>query len=434
MRFLFTTVIWGKQYVDDFLAHSLPTQLAWGNLGDFPWAEGSAYLIMTTEEDRHRLEASPLIRRLKRVMTVIYGDLADIPLHNKYIGASMAQQEALKRAANYDAVFFVYPDFICATGTIQYSARKIVEGWDAVMFPVPAVLESILSDPVIRDSDVVTPSVDGNIIAIPPRLLVEASMRNCHPMISGYFMDKQEKHNIGPAYMLWEVPEIGWLFRCFHLHPFVIRVDRENPYFLTEFIVSLDEEYVPRLFRSVDRIHFPTCSDDFAMCSLREKDSPPQPIDGPVRLDAIVSWAEEYASLVHRDFALQSFQWTPRSGSDEGVAHAWYEATQESLRTVDHIRERLNTPDSVLRFENDIAYSARMRRRKRFSNWRTPVFHDFAPHESSQPGTGQQPDEAIRPGSLLDFLTRFKEGTGLYKLRRFPILLDAWTWLKTVLR
>ncbi|MDP6954316.1 MAG: hypothetical protein QGF53_16305 [Alphaproteobacteria bacterium] len=434
MRFLFATVIWGKQYVDDFLAHSLPTQLAVGNLGDFPWAEGSAYLIMTTAEDKARLEASPLMRRLKRIMTVIYGDLSEIPLHNKYIGASMAQQEALKRAADYDAIFFVYPDFICATGTIQYSAQKIIEGWDAVMFPVPAVLDTIFSDPAIRDSEVVTPSIDGDIIAIPPRLLVEASMRNCHPMISGYFMGGQEKHNIGPAYMIWDVPECGWLFRCFHLHPFVIRVDRDNPYFLTEFIVSLDEEYVPRLFRSTDRIHFPECSDDFAMCSLREQDSQPQPVDGPVRLDPIIYWAEEYASLVHRDFILRSFIWTPRSRHDVGAPEAWFEAIQKSNRTAEIIRERLNTPDSVLRFENDMAYSARTRRRRRFDKWRSPVFHEFAPHETAARPTAQPPDEKVPADSILGALMRLKQSTGLYKLRRFPILLNAWLWLKTVLR
>ncbi|HAA93402.1 MAG TPA: hypothetical protein DCS82_00600 [Rhodospirillaceae bacterium] len=421
MRFLFVTVIWGAKYVDDFLKYSLPTQLAWGNLADFPWADGSTYLIITTDEDRARLRSSSLFKRLERNITVKFGDLKDTPLHNKYIGVSMAQLEGLKQSSDYDAVFFIYPDFVCATGTIQYCAQKMVDGFDAVMFPVPAVLETIFSDPAIRDNNVVTRSIDGDIIAIPPRLLVDASMRNFHPMISGYFVEGVEKHNIGTAYMMWDVPEYGWLFRCFHLHPFCIRVDKENPNFLVEFNVSLDEEYVPRVFGSVDRIHFPDVSDLFAMCSLREPDSPPQPQEGAVRVDTIINWAEEYASLVHRDFVLQPFIWTHRSPEEEGALKRWSQARQKSLRYVDTIRERLNTPDSLLRFENHAAFEARRRRRRRFQSWRIPIRHDFDTGEVEQ----NSPD-ILPTGRLGRFLIWLKGRPGIYKLRRVPGLLYLW--------
>ncbi len=486
MKFLFATVIWGKDYVDQFLRWSLPTQLAPGNLGDFPWAEGSTYLIITTPEDRDRIARAPLIRRLARMMTVAYRDISGIPLHNKYIGVSLAQLEALKSAADFDAVFFVYPDFVCSAGSIQYSARRIVEGARAVMFPIPAVLESIFDDPAITRNRVVSRTVDGEIVTIPPRLLVQASMNHFHPMISGYFMDGIDWRNIGTAYMAWDVPDRGILFRCFHLHPFVIRVERETPYFLVEFNVSLDEEYIPRLFKSTDRIDFPEFSDDFAMCSIREADSPPQPVPGPPRVDFVVAWAEEYASLIHRDFVLQPFRWSAGLRDEPNAEQAWQDAIERSEVLTRTIRERLNIPDSVLRYEDHLAFTCRRNRRRRFSTWLKPVFHRFhdtpfdgklvtltrpilkSPAErkagrraagvaagtagrggllarlgrrpkapdASAPAYAVDPmldERSIDPDTLLGTLMRFKRVTGLDKLRRYPALFNAWIRVKTAL-
>tara|TARA_R110002110_G_scaffold376568_2_gene586606 strand:- start:114704 stop:115984 length:1281 start_codon:yes stop_codon:yes gene_type:complete len=418
VKFLFPLIVWGEDYVDEFLERSLPTQLAFGNLGDFPWLEGSQYLILTTSEDRPKIERAPIIRRLRRLMDVQFVDIDDVPRHNKYIGASKAQFEALRHADGFDAVFFLYPDFLCATGTIQNAARRIAEGWDAVMFPIPAVLATILEDPAIRQNEVVTPTPEGKIISIPPRLLVDAANRNYHPMISGYIMGS-EKSNLGPAYMMWEVPDEGYVLRCFHLHPFVIRVQKENPYFLTEFIVSLDEEYVPRLFRSSERIYFPSDSDEFAMCSIRAPDSPPQPLDTPIKLTNIVHWAEEYASLVHREFVGKCFRWHAQPIEDEAP---WEAAEEAGLAVTDLISERLATPDSIIRFEDEVAFAARARRRHRFRGWRSPVFGTY---HVAPPVAPPAPPPAPK-GSLLYFLILLKRATGLGYLRRYPGLLRLW--------
>lgn len=415
MRFLFPIVVWGADYVSEFLERSLPTQLAFGNLADFPWLEGSQYLILTTARDRRAIEAAPIFRRLSRLIDVEFMEIDSIPRHNKYIGASLAQLEALKRSNDFDGVFFLYPDFVCATGTITNAARRIVEGWDAVMAPIPAVLEGIFTEDVVVENEVITPTPEGDIIAYPPRLLVEVANRNFHPMIEGYIFGGT-KSNIGPAYMIWDVPDAGLLFRCFHLHPVVVRVQRENPYFLTEFNVSLDEEYVPRLFRSTDRIYFPRDSDEFAMCSIRTPESQPQPIDAPISVLHIAHWAEEYASLVHREFSQAAFRWHAEPIEDETV---WREAERESAELVDAIQDRLHTPDSILRFEDEVAYAARARRRSRFKEWRKPVFHQFVVTEPAA-------DDTPKPGRLLRALFRFIETTGLKRYRDVPGVRPIW--------
>ncbi|MEP4379701.1 MAG: hypothetical protein ABJ215_00635 [Alphaproteobacteria bacterium] len=421
MRFLFPLIVWGPSYVREFLEQSLPTQLAYGNLSGFPWLEGSQYMILTTAQDRKILEAAPIMRRLKRLIDVQYVEIDKIPRHNKYIGASMAQLEALKRSGNFDAIFFLYPDFICATGTITNAARRIVEGKDAVMFPIPAVLKSIFDDPAIVENEVITPTGEGAVIEIPPRLLVDASTRHFHPMISGYIMGG-ERSNIGPAYMIWNVPDEGMLFRCFHLHPLVIRVQRDNPFYLNEFIVSLDEEYVPRLFRSLDGVYFARDSDEFAMCSIRTPTSPPQPLDVPIRLVHIAHWAEEYAALIHREFSTIPFRWHGQAIEDEDL---WEAVEAESAETIDVIRDRLATPDSILRFEDETAYAARARRRARFRGWREPVFHSF--YEPVAPPPPVAPEGA---GIKLKLLFAVVRMARLQKLRNVPGVMPIWRRLR----
>jgi len=422
MKFLFPMVVWGADYVSEFLEQSLPTQLAFGNLGDFEWLEGSKYLILTTGRDRKAIEASPIFQRLQRLMEVEFVDIGKIPRHNKYIGASLAQLEALKRSRDYDGIFFLYPDFVCATGTIQNAARRIAEGWDAVVAPIPAVLGGIFDDELTTRNEVITPTTEGQIIAFPPRLLAEVAMKHFHPMISGYVIGG-DKSNIGPAYIIWEVPEEGLVFRCFHLHPIVIRVQRDNPYYLTEFNVSLDEEYVPRLFRSCDRIYFPKDSDEFAMCSIRTPDSQPQPIDAPISLLHIAHWAEEYASLVHREFVGTAFRWHANPIEDESV---WEEVEAESLETVDAIRDRLLTPDSILRYEDEEGYFARARRRGRFDFWRKPVFHEFV-----VTGVEEAPADGPQPSPLLLWMFRVIEKTGLKRFRNVPGVRPVWVRIRT---
>ncbi|MBI3506693.1 MAG: hypothetical protein HY059_17785 [Proteobacteria bacterium] len=424
IKYLFATVIWGDAYVDEFLERSLPTQICYENLGSVPDLSQSRYLFLTTAADIKRMKRSPIIRRLSTMLDVQFHPIDDIPRHNKYIGCSLAQGEALRVAAadGFDAIFFLYPDFICAAGSIANAAKRIAEGYDGVFFPIPAVLDTLYADPAYNRTTLEARVPDGPVVTIPPRLLVELSTRHGHNMLKGYFLEG-DQHNLGPAYLLWNIPREGWLIHAFHLHPCVIRVQRDNPDFFAMFDVSLDEEFVPRLFKTTDRLYFPSDSDEIAMCSLRTPQSDPQPLPGRPRQEKIVQWAEEYASLVHREFVHIPYRWHYAP-----VTRAMWDVQEsKAARLIRRITDRLRVPDAVLQYEDPLCFHLRQIRKNRFhARWLAPT---SIPTELLARRESLSPLVVDGPSAMWRMLTALKRALGLGSLRRFPMLLGGWKWL-----
>src|SRR5690606_33121013 len=70
LRFNFCMQVWGERYVKTFLSAALPSQLAEGNLRDFPWLSESIYEIYTTSEDAQIIQRSAEFRRLLDLVQV----------------------------------------------------------------------------------------------------------------------------------------------------------------------------------------------------------------------------------------------------------------------------------------------------------------------------------------------------------------------------
>ena len=112
MKYLFSMVIWGEEYAREFLELSLPSQLAEGNIDGSAWHEGSEYLILTTRKDAEIIKAHPAFHLLKKRLKVRFACVKGLTRDVKYKLVSMCQMEAICVGADFDAVFFSYPDFI----------------------------------------------------------------------------------------------------------------------------------------------------------------------------------------------------------------------------------------------------------------------------------------------------------------------------------
>jgi hypothetical protein len=138
-----------------------------------------------------------------------------------------------------------------------------------------------------------------------------------------------------------------------------LRVQRDNPRFIARFTTSLDGEYVPRLFDGTDDLDFATDTDSFAMVTLRDRRMPPLPVQGKrSSVTTVARWAEANAFLLHRLLVDVAFRWHEEPISEE----VWRQAELRSQTVVTQVRERLHTPDSIIRIEDPQAYSARRRR------------------------------------------------------------------------
>ena len=112
MKYLFSMVVWGEEYAREFLELSLPSQLAEGNIDGSSWHDGSEYLILTTKDDAEIIKVHPAFHLLKERINVRFAYRKPLTKGAKYKLASLCQMEAIRVGADFDAIFFSYPDFI----------------------------------------------------------------------------------------------------------------------------------------------------------------------------------------------------------------------------------------------------------------------------------------------------------------------------------
>lgn len=367
-KFLFLTVAWGSKYITEFLEISLPTQLTNKNLLNDFFSE-SEYLILTDKLDIHLFEESAAIDHLKQHMTVSFFDISKIQYEDKYQRASLAQLEGIKLSDDFDYIFFIYPDFLCADGTLVNNAKTLVSGWDAIMCPVPPVLHSIIDD---KEFSKYSKRNNGfTKTNIPCDKLVEISFEYFHPMMHGYNIDITNCTMREPVYVIRNIQRYGIIINAFHLHPIAIRVMKNNKNFKQNFKVSLDEEYITRLFMTKEKIYFPKSIEEFAYCSLRTPDSQPLPIVKPLELINISRWAELGASNLHREIFEETFYW----GLDEDSVD--FRENKERVinqqkELVERIKYRLNSGEILISYTDPLSFNNRKVRSERFKYFIKP--------------------------------------------------------------
>lgn len=362
MRNLFTVILWGEDYVQPFLRACLPTLLSPGNLGGEARERGSRFLIVTTRQDAARIRTSPIFAALQNHIEVEFLIISRPGGANKYAALSRQQMKAIRRSAAFDTIFFLYPDFVFSDGTIGRALKRLASGYEAVALPIPRVVEERLVPELARFG---IPGQPG--IAIPPTAFTELATRCLHPSHSSYTWANPEMSEY-PSTLLWEAPNGGMLFRCFHLHPLAMRVQHHRETYNAQFRVSLDEEYFPRVFPDSNGVYCIPDSHEGAVCSL----SP-----GSFRVSRIPSWqkpnvlflarwAESATSTLHRQFVTHAYRWCCGPVNTE----SWQAVEQASQDNVQPILDRLTISSQLLRIEDPFSYRQRQRRLRRFSYWR----------------------------------------------------------------
>ena len=380
-------------------------------------------------------------------MNVTFFDISEIARDNKLMGVSHCQHEGIIRSKDFDYIFFIYPDFICGAGVIGHAISKLEEGFEAIACPVPRILMSCLED--IKFKKFVKDTSLGRTISIPPRRLVELSFDHYHPTLDGNFIDG-EVNNGGLAYLQWKVNPKTWLLHCFHLHPLAIKVKDHLPEFRLKFNVSLDEEFFPNVYPDIDKIYFPTHSDDYAMCSLSRDSDAEKPTPGRITLDNILRYAEGYASIIHREMVEKPFLWTsetkiewdsityrPGRFSDISGASLNFEAQEIEIKAknlVSLVKGKLNTPDNVLKVKNPVLYKERKDRRKRIVD-RSVGGSQLTFFVSNTDSTEIQHLKNFeyllaKQNIFIRGLIWLKDNTFLYKLNRNPFLVSLWLKIK----
>lgn len=377
MRSLFTTVVWGKDYVEHFLRACVPTMLTAGNLGAA--SHDSRFLIVTTKEDAKEIQDAAIFTPLSEMIDVEFLIIPRPKSGNKYLSVSREQTKAIRRSLGYDALFFIYPDFVFSEGSIGHALQRLETGHRAVVLPVPRVLDHRILAEFRR---LTAPGQPG--LALPPREFTALATRCLHPSMAAYEWSSRQLSSY-PSTLFWRTAPNAMLYRCFHLHPLAIKVQPYNPSFNTSFRASLDEEYLPRLFPDIDGIYCVSDSDEAAICSLSPANFEVHRLLSWQNPDVLflARWAEGATSTLHRQFARHAYHWHSESVDPVTLQ----EITEQSWNGVRPVLERLSILGENLRIEDPLSYSRRHQRLRRFAYWhglarRAPVALDELPTSS----------------------------------------------------
>lgn len=373
LKVIYSVVVWGDSYVDNFLSISLPSLLSQDNLANLPNNHNSLFLIHTRPSDVRIFERSPHFQALKNLMPIKFLEVnLDASIYpDKYSILNAAQSQAIQRARDFDAIIFAYADFVWGDGAVRNGLTRLANGNDAVVMPVPPLVFEDFSEFLERNTEECFDFDAGYAqLNISFRKLVEIGKKIMHPMMRDNIIGL-DNNTVNPAYVLWAGPHDDLLIRCFHIHPLVLRVQNENPVFWQPFLGTLDEEFVPRVLKASDRVYFVTDSDEAAVVSLTERSLPVSYFPPGYSLNAyyISRWAEALAAPLHKMAFDEQCVW-----HSEDVDHdAWKPAMAESNRLASHVKTLLLMPDSVIRGENNLSWLARDSRIKRFSEKRVVV-------------------------------------------------------------
>lgn len=363
LKVLFTTAVWGADYVERFLKYSLRTQLSAGNLGYFD--RNSLYLLVTDAESIKHIKSSPIFEKLASLVSTEFVDIERFRTDNnldKYSLLTVCQNYALERAIEFDALFFGYGDALWADGSYRAAAQRVESGFHAVFsFGYP-----VLDKPFKAAIESRAGSNDTPEVSVAPRDFAQLVYKHLHPMAHANRWDSRWMSHC-PSYVVWDVPNQGLLLRAFHLHPVALRVQKDAPYFFAPFRSTLDEEFVARLNRTNPRIYVSPSTDEIGVCSLADATDLTYRME-PIRhvnLNDLASFAEAHAGMVHRRLFSQSI----RLITDDVDESKWNAAEAEAASVERDVKESLSTPDSVLALENPTAFSARLRRQINYEHW-----------------------------------------------------------------
>ena len=250
-------------------------------------------------------------------------------------------------------------------------AARIAEGCDAVLSPVPRAITEDMAEILPKLKTPVPDSPTPTVLNLSSRDLVQLSLENFHQGMWDFCWDTP-KFSVFPSTVMWKIPDQGILMRSYHLHPLVIRSQPTNIDYYVRFSVSLDEEYMPILFKGDDNIHYVEDSDECTVISLSSRATvySSDPNRPPASVPVLARWAEEYASVLHRFCAKHPLRWHYAPVDEE----LWEAAERQAEEVVSAVAERLSVPGEILYFEDIPASAARERRIRRFSHWRKPKY------------------------------------------------------------
>ena len=252
-RLIMVTAVWGDWHLRMLCDVNLPTLLADGNLPALARNCRITYLLFTQRADLQRLNSSPQIQALRKVLDVRIEILDQAELSNPIAAHhkvwSIAERQARRE---HQFILLMPPDVAWANNAFKNVGARLSEGRKAIfMTYVRVVTDSFVPELLKRRN----PS--SAALSVAPQDMVRLSLQNLHPLMAAY-LRSTDHFPYHPEMMLWTVPGEGILARVLAREMFLFdpahfalnhvslpadRIDPTDAYFMADsdelFAVSL---------------------------------------------------------------------------------------------------------------------------------------------------------------------------------------------------
>lgn len=271
MHFHLFMAVWGNKYIDHLVSVALPSFLSGGNLPSLSNLQRSRFVFITRAIDQPRLEAAPLVQRVRAMMDIQFIHIEPERYGTVHQALTEAHQRALLEAQADKAHGIVLsPDMIMADGSLAAIDRYAARGVRAVMVSGLRLCEET-AVPALKANGLLTST---NQDTLHPRALMRFALDHLHPETNRLRFDSPQF--IENPVCLWPIENKGLLLRAFHLHPLMIDLStlREPTDLRGD---TIDGAFIGSSFGNWTDIHIETNSDNILLFSLSSEADRIQP-------------------------------------------------------------------------------------------------------------------------------------------------------------
>jgi hypothetical protein len=254
------TVLWGRRFVERFLATTLPSILSPGNLPALKAAAPTTYSLYTTDDDADRIWASDLFRSLASLIEIEFVTDEPVSPQVKYERATALYRQGLQESARRDAgTVILTPDAIWSDGSLARIAALSREGYRAVVADgLRAIEDSFL--PAL--AAICPPDPDG-IISAQPRDLMQTALDHLHPFEAVATWGSEYIHDV-PYRLHHIVPGQGIISRGFCGHPIFVYPETEE----LDFVGAIDHGMLQVAINDPEKIYYARDTDEIGIVSV----------------------------------------------------------------------------------------------------------------------------------------------------------------------
>jgi hypothetical protein len=287
--------VWGNAFITHFLAESLPTLLADGNLPALSKTLPTRFVFLTRAADVATFQVHPAYHQLRGTCQVEFLPIDDLIMSGNHTTTiTLAWERAVRREgeAMLDIGFvFLVSDYVMANGSLATIARLMMGGTSAIQAGNFQLNEE-LAAPWLQER---LATADTSL-ALDAREMVRWGLGCLHPATVANIVNYPLCHNTHTNRLFWHVDRNTLIGRFYLLHQICIRPER------TDFVIgsSSDYSFVAEMCPS-GNVAIITDSDDYFVAEVQPYGHEAHFIRfGPASIEQLAGSLSEWTTVRHR--------------------------------------------------------------------------------------------------------------------------------------